>query len=852
MGLLDRRVPRRPHLALELLEDRTTPTKLDDAISLALPDLVATGAVAHDRINVVMASSVNTAADTARLAHVPFAAGVNSLGFGIYSVSLSPGADVAGAVAYYGSMSGVLTAAPDVIIQVQQTPNDPSYAPLYGMTKIGAPTAWNTTTGSSNFVVAVIDSGVDYRHPDLAANMWTNPGEIAGNGRDDDANGFVDDVYGADFANRDGNPFDDNSHGTHVAGTIGAVGNNSLGVAGVNWSVKIMALKFLGANGSGYTSNAIAALDYAVAKGAKISNNSWGGGGYDSALAAAIGRAQTAGHVFVAAAGNSGLNIDNTPSYPASYIKNYGNVVTVAATDSNDALASFSNYGAGTVTLAAPGVSILSTTPNNTYSYFSGTSMAAPHVAGALALYWSANPTLSYTQVIAKLKSSVDALPNLNGKVSTGGRLNVAKMFAGSTSPPPPAAVSGPKVIASTFMGTATQLNKLRVTFDRPINPTTFTSADVRGFTGPNGTLSATYKIVAVSGTNNTQFDISFGAKAVAGAYSMVIGPDIRDALGNQMNQNGNAVTGEATADRYTATGNLVLTVNKTYTKTGTVAIPDLSTISSTLNVTEDVKLSDLNVRVTLTHTYVSDLVITLTNPTGKTVTLFNRRGGSGDNLTNTIFDDEAGVSVAYAAAPFKGTFRADGLLSAFDGLSTKGTWTLKVSDVGRLDAGKLTGWALIAGGTMGGGNGGTHVKSLGFQDSPSLPEGDGAPHFDVEAAVLAEPIAVNMPSATSDRDSFAPSRISGTEDANTGGVQMWLFGQSEDRDYEYASSASAGEVRSASELPTTHLTTPRSESDGDFPASDSVAHAASFFLPNDAGDSEGSESFEVLGGLEV
>jgi subtilisin family serine protease len=341
MGFPDRRVPRRPHLALELLEDRTTPTKLDDAISLALPELVATGAVAHDRINVVMASSVNTAADTARLAHVPFAAGVKSLGFGIYSVTLAPGADVVDAIGHYGSISGVLTAAPDVIIQVQQTPNDPNYAPLYGMTKIGAPTAWNTTTGNGNFVVAVIDTGVDYRHPDLAANMWRNAGEVAGDGIDNDNNGFVDDVYGADFANHDGNPFDDNGHGTHVSGTIGAVGNNALGVAGVNWSVKIMALKFLSANGSGYTSSAIAALDYAVSHGAKISNNSWGGGGYDSALATAIGRAQTAGHIFVAASGNSSQNIDSTPSYPASYIKNYSNVVTVAATDSNDGLASF-------------------------------------------------------------------------------------------------------------------------------------------------------------------------------------------------------------------------------------------------------------------------------------------------------------------------------------------------------------------------------------------------------------------------------------------------------------------------------------------------------------------------------
>src|SRR5439155_17767879 len=162
-----------------------------------------------------------------------------------------------------------------------------------------------------------------------------------------------------DFANNDSDPMDDNGHGTHVSGTIGAIGNNSRGVVGVNWSVEIMALKFLNANGSGYTSDAVSALDFAVANGAKVSNNSWGGGGYDSTLAAAIGRAKSAGHIFVAAAGNSSQNIDTTASYPASYIQSYNNVVTVAATDSNDNLASFSNYGSSSVTLAAPGVSIL-------------------------------------------------------------------------------------------------------------------------------------------------------------------------------------------------------------------------------------------------------------------------------------------------------------------------------------------------------------------------------------------------------------------------------------------------------------------------------------------------------------
>jgi serine protease len=366
MGFPDRQRYARARLEMEALEDRTTPAKLDEALALALPELVATGAALGDRVNVVMTSEITSAVDTAALAATPFAADVQALGFGIYSVALTAGTDLVEAIEYYGQVTGVVSAAPDEIIQIQRTPNDTQYSALYGMTKIGAPAAWDRTTGNPNFVVAVIDTGVDHGHPDLAANMWRNPGEIAGDGRDNDGNGFVDDVFGADFANNDGNPFDDNGHGTHVAGTIGAVGNNGAGVAGVNWSVKIMALKFLRADGSGYTSSAVRALDYAVAKGAKVSNNSWGGGGYDATLAAAIGRARTAGHIFVAAAGNNGQNLNVTASYPASYIQSYDNIVTVAATDGDDTLANFSNYGATAVTLAAPGVNIRSTTPNGT------------------------------------------------------------------------------------------------------------------------------------------------------------------------------------------------------------------------------------------------------------------------------------------------------------------------------------------------------------------------------------------------------------------------------------------------------------------------------------------------------
>lgn len=332
---------------------------------------------------------------------------------------------------------------PDYKVSINASANDPLFSQLWGLSAsqgIDAPRAWDKSTGSAAVVVAVIDTGIDYNHPDLQANVWSNPGEIPGNGIDDDHDGYVDDVHGINVTNHTGNPMDDNGHGTHVSGTIGAAGNNAVGVAGINWHVNIMGLKFLNAHGSGSVSGAIEAINYMLAMkqrgiNVRVSSNSWGGGGYSQALYEAISRANDAGILFVAAAGNDSNDNDATPSYPASF--ELPNVVSVAALDQSQNLAWFSNYGAASVDIAAPGVGILSTTPNNTYSSYSGTSMATPHVSGALALLLAAEPSLSNAEALDRMYNSGVALSSLNGVVRSGRMLNVGRMLNNLTQPLP-------------------------------------------------------------------------------------------------------------------------------------------------------------------------------------------------------------------------------------------------------------------------------------------------------------------------------------------------------------------------------------------------------------------------------
>ena len=373
---------------------------------------------------------------------------------GWYSVSVPTGTSMQQALAFWQSHPNVAIVTPDFELTTQSIPNDPSFGSLWGLSNNGSQggllnadiniePAWALGTATS-IVTAVIDTGVDYTHPDLASNIWTNTDEVAGNGIDDDGNGFVDDVRGWDFVNNDSDPMDDNGHGTHVAGTIGAVGNNGIGVTGVAWTASIMPLKFLDQSGSGSLSDAIKAIQYARVNGAKIINASWGGGGFSSALQSAISQFITSGGLFVAAAGNEATNNDVTPSYPA----NYQGVISVGASTRTDTRASFSNYGTS-VDVFAPGQSILSTLPGNRYGSLSGTSMATPQVAGALALLWGQNPTLSATTISQALINSTDNV--LRASNSTHGRINVGAAATAlrasnpttpPTTPPPTTPVS--------------------------------------------------------------------------------------------------------------------------------------------------------------------------------------------------------------------------------------------------------------------------------------------------------------------------------------------------------------------------------------------------------------------------
>ncbi len=657
---------------------------------------------------------------------------------GLYRVNLQAGIGVQDAVTSLQARAGVLYAQPNYLVHTYVTPNDPLFGQQYALNNTGqtagqadadidGPEAWDIYTGSSSVVVAVIDTGMDYNHPDLAANIWTNSGEVAGNGIDDDNNGYVDDIHGYDFANNDSNPIDDHGHGTHVSGTIGAVADNGIGVAGIAWNVKIMAVKFLDAQGSGSLDAAISALNYAVSNGATISNNSWGGGGYYAALNDAIAAAGTQGHIFVAAAGNDGNNNDANPGYPASY--DLDNIISVAATDDTDQLAYFSNFGASSVDLGAPGVDILSTVPTSGdlgdpsgYRTLSGTSMATPHVTGVVALVRGQHPEWDYRRVIDQILGTVDPLSSLTNATATGGRLNAATAVGSAL------VVKGPRVLdADPHDVTPAPVSTAHFTFNKSVDPATFTADDVVSFSGPSGPLTVT-GVQPVAGSNNRQFEVSFASQSAFGNYEMVLGPDIRDLDGIWMNQDNDNLNGEAAEDQFRLTFTLS---DHLYVESTNVPmnIPGIWSGASLLYISSDFAIGDLNLTLDITHPNTGDLIIYLGHPSGSWLKMVDSLG-TGANFAGTTFDDQATQHILQGSSPFAGSYRPVDPLSTFYGfgLRTEGTWGLIIANHGSTP-GTLNSWSLTItpGGAMNPGDpGGGDPPPPGYEPPP--PGGEPPP----------------------------------------------------------------------------------------------------------------------------
>ena len=493
-----------------------------------------------------------------RAAEVIQTAAMRGAGLGVLErITIGRGIGVEQAIAAVARRPGVIFAEPNWQLATAAVSDDPYYSTgggLWGMYGDDLPSATGpngTTnafgsqaekawaagfTGSKSVVVGIVDEGFDITHPDLAANVWINPFDPR-DGVDNDGNGYIDDVNGWDFAANDNSVYDGSTddHGTHVAGTIGGIGGNGVGVAGVTWSTTLISTKFLGPNG-GTTTAAVKALDYLtdlkVRHGINIvaSNNSWGGGGYSSALHGAIIRGANAGILFVAAAGNGGSDgigdsNDSVANYPSNYstlqgatgvkAASYEAVVAVAALTSSGSLASYSNYGATTVDIAAPGSGIISTLPGGAYGSYSGTSMATPHVTGTVALYASAYPTAAAASIRSAILGSSRATNSLTGKAATGGRLDVAAALnsAPVTPPPPPtlsiasvAALENAGAFVFTVSLSATSTSQVSVKFATANG--TATSGRTGDYTATSGTLTfmpgETTKTIAVAVRNDS------------------------------------------------------------------------------------------------------------------------------------------------------------------------------------------------------------------------------------------------------------------------------------------------------------------------------------------------------------
>jgi subtilisin-like proprotein convertase family protein len=759
---------------------------------------------------------------------------------------------------------------PETLSAVARTPNDARFGeqwphsnsgqdiPGSGVGTTGSdiktPQAWDISTGSRQIVVAVMDTGSDLNHPDLRDNLWRNPGEIPGNNVDDDANGFVDDVYGYDFGGGqngtgDADPQDPvtQGHGTAVAGVIGATGNNGIGVAGVNWQVSIMTLKIFPDQGLSPGFVQLLAYDYMIMmkeRGVNIvvGNGSFGSlqpdtaDNFDSAAEIALRDVTSKGMLYVAAAGNETNDNDGAVrGYPASY--NVHGLISAAATDNQDRLAGFSNYGHTTVHLGAPGVRTLTLETGGGYQFIDGTSFASPYTAGVVALMASTNRFATPEQLLQGLLGSVDPVPALADKTITGGRLNAFKavravrvdgMFVTNISPGAQVAnvdaitVELSKDINPSFFN----VNKIRllrsngsgnfntgVDSEVAIDPARvsisgrvltigfstnlprdtyrlilknegfrddqgrflngdaiigndeiydFRVVSFQGALEPNdNTITATPVIFSSAGTASFN-DLTLGdganpaqdvdmfrisvsrpslitIKVNARSLGVYSGLDAYlrafDSGGRQIAFNDNYEGLDPTLQFFVpGAGQYYIGVsafpNTNYLPSSTtpsgkpsgssgtynidflaqgssdetiirngagtpIAVPALGDIVSTITVTDGRTITDLSIKLNLTHSFVSDLRITLTGPNNATIVLFNRRGGGGANLVNTVFSDDGVSTIASGTAPFTGTFKPEQELGVFKNISGAGVWTLRVSDQKALDAGTLDSWSI-------------------------------------------------------------------------------------------------------------------------------------------------------------
>ncbi len=628
------------------------------------------------------------------------------------------------------------TATSNAITPSATSTNDPGLVQLWGLhnteqtggtndADIDAPEAWEIQTGDANFVIGVIDTGVDYNHPDLVNNIWTNPGETAGDNIDNDGNGYVDDVHGWDFVGNDNDPMDGHGHGTHVSGTIAGQGNNEIGVTGVAWNAKIMPIEIFNAQGGGAFSSVIVnAINYATAMGVKLTNNSWGGGGYDSAIYNAISAANAQGMLFVAAAGNEYTNNDSFPHYPSNY--DLANILSVASTTHTDQKSDFSNYGVNSVDLAAPGSSIYSTWPNSSYNTISGTSMATPHVVGAAALVWSEHPDWTAAQVKAALIGSVDPLASLSGLVASSGRLNVfnALNFDASTTASISVTVApfsvledGSANLIYTLSRSGDLTNPLQVNFSLTGAAKSSTVgaelADYSVFTASEGffnTATGYGSVTFDSGASTAQVivDPSADTQPESASESVVLTITSGAYSVESPSKATGAIISEEALPIFNNTGNIqILDNNAANPYPSEIVVSSLTGLIASVNV----KLSGLS------HTYLEDVDIFLQGPGGQKVMLLSDAGGSSNVLgVDLSFSQSASQAVPYSgvtSGTYLPTDYEDGYssdvfpypapsgpygsnLGAFNNTSPNGSWKLYVRDDYNGLAGAITGgWSL-------------------------------------------------------------------------------------------------------------------------------------------------------------